>query len=72
MTQRLTGARTIPNDFCFVLEKELDDVPIKKNMVVEVVDKMCISQMRVAKVEEVIGGRLMLRYDKAHVSIPGQ
>ena len=31
-------------------------------MQVEVVDKMCVSAMRVAKVEEIIGGRLRLQY----------
>ena len=34
---------------------------------VEVVDKMCVSAMRVAKVEEVIGGRLRLQYTDSKV-----
>lgn len=31
-------------------------------MHVEVVDKMCVSAMRVATVDEIIGGRLRLNY----------
>lgn len=34
-------------------------------MHVEVVNRMCVSAMRVATVDEVIGGRLRLRYDDA-------
>ena len=33
----------------------------------EVVDRMCVSAMRVATIEEVIGGRLRLHYDDAKV-----
>jgi len=31
-------------------------------MQLEVVDKMCVSAMKVAKVQEVVGGRLRLHY----------
>lgn len=36
---------------------------------VEVVDKMCVSAMKVAKIEEVVGGRLRLNYVDSKVSI---
>ena len=39
----------------------------KKGIHVEVVDRMCVSAMRVATIEEVIGGRLRLHYDDAKV-----
>ena len=44
--------------------------PIKPGMKLEVVDKMCVSAMRVATVDEVIGGRLRLHYDDSKVFIP--
>lgn len=40
----------------------INDIPIKKAMQLEVVDKMCVSAMKVAKVQEVVGGRLRLHY----------
>lgn len=39
----------------------------KYHMQVEVVDKMCVSAMRVARVEEIIGGRLRLQYSDTKV-----
>lgn len=41
----------------------------KHHMQVEVVDKMCVSAMRVARVEEIIGGRLRLQYSDTKVCI---
>ena len=38
-----------------------------KGIHVEVVDRMCVSAMRVATIERVIGGRLRLHYDDAKV-----
>ena len=37
----------------------------------EVVDKMCVSAMRVANVEEIIGGRLRLQYADTKVRYRG-
>jgi len=68
LVKRLTGARTLPEDFYYEVQEELRDIPICKGMKLEVVDKMCVSSLRVATVEEVIGGRLMLRYDNSDVS----
>lgn len=68
LVKRLTGARTLPHDFYYMVQEELRDIPFRKGMKVEVVDKMCVSSLRVVTVEEVIGGRLMLRYDSAPVS----
>lgn len=36
-------------------------------MQLEVVDKMCVSAMKVAKVQEVVGGRLRLHYTDSKV-----
>lgn len=45
----------------------INDIPIKKGMQLEVVDKMCVSAMKVAKVQEVVGGRLRLHYTDSKV-----
>lgn len=42
--------------------ESLNDHPIKVSMKVEVVDRTCVSAMRVATVDEIIGGRLRLQY----------
>lgn len=47
----------------------MDKHPIKPGMKLEVVDKMCVSAMRVATVDEVIGGRLRLHYDDSKVCV---
>ena len=67
--KRLTDSRTLPEDFSLEVQDELRSIPIRKHMKLEVVDKMCVSSLRVATVEEVIGGRLMLKYDNSDVSI---
>ncbi|XP_071126181.1 MBT domain-containing protein 1-like isoform X1 [Mytilus edulis] len=62
LIKRLTGARTLPSNFYNKVVECINDIPIKKGMQLEVVDKMCVSAMKVAKVQEVVGGRLRLHY----------
>ena len=66
--KRLTGARTLPHNFQSRLKESLDPSPLCKEMNVEVVDKMCVSAMRVAKIDQIFGGRLKLQYTDSHVS----
>ncbi|KAL3878957.1 hypothetical protein ACJMK2_031281 [Sinanodonta woodiana] len=63
LVKRLTGARTLPSNFYSKVVEGINDHKIKKKMHVEVVDKMCVSAMRVASVDEIVGGRLRLHYD---------
>ena len=67
LVKRLTGARTLPPNFYGHIQGEVSDCGIHKGQQVEVVDKMCVSAMRVATVEEVVGGRLKLKYNSAEV-----
>ena len=62
LVKRLTGARTLPQNFYNKVQDTIHDHPMRKSVKVEVVDKMCVSAMRVATVEETIGGRLHLVY----------
>jgi len=70
LVKRLTGSRTLPQNFYARLQDCFQNTPVKKGMFVEVVDKMCVSAMRVARVEEVIGGRLKLHYVDSKVNGP--
>jgi len=63
----LTGARTLPQNFKSKINEELKKWPLQPSMVLEVVDRMCLSTMKVSTVEEVIGGRLKLRYINSEV-----
>ena len=67
LVKRLTGARTLPKDFYPKVQESLTKHPLKPGMLVEVVDRTCVSAMRVATVEEVIGGRLRLQYEDSKV-----
>ncbi|CAK8697239.1 unnamed protein product [Clavelina lepadiformis] len=62
LVQRLTGSKTLPNDFQQRVAQSLD-CPFLVNMRLEVMDKTQISRMRIGIVEEVVGGRLKLRYE---------
>jgi len=66
--KRLTGARTLPSNFYNNVQEGIHNHKFKKNTHVEVVNRMCVSAMRVATVEEVIGGRLRLKYSDSKVS----
>lgn len=63
----LTGARTLPQNFKSKINEELKKWPLQPSMVLEVVDRMCLSTMKVAVVDEVIGGRLKLRYINSEI-----
>ncbi|RUS85549.1 hypothetical protein EGW08_006692 [Elysia chlorotica] len=62
LIKRLTGTRTIPPNFYVKAHEWLGDHKIKPGMYLEVVNKMCVSAMRLAVVKEVIGCRLRLNY----------
>lgn len=62
LVKRLTGARTLPDDFNQVFQEHSNIHRLKVGMKIEVVDKLCVSAMRVANINEIIGGRLRLTY----------
>ncbi|GFN77679.1 mbt domain-containing protein 1 [Plakobranchus ocellatus] len=62
LIKRLTGTRTIPPHFCSKAHEWLGEHKIKTGMYLEVVNKMCVSAMRLAVVKDVIGCRLRLNY----------
>lgn len=62
LVKRLTGARTLPTNFYKVVWESVSSV-FKPGMKLEVVDKMRISQVRVATVVDITGRRLQLAYD---------
>lgn len=61
LVKRLTGARTLPSNFC---SKVADSLKCRFNcgLYLEVVDKNRISQVKVAMVHKIIGKRLHVRY----------
>ncbi|XP_068193631.1 MBT domain-containing protein 1-like isoform X2 [Antennarius striatus] len=63
LIKRLTGSKTLPPDFSNKVQDSMQ-VPFKKQMRVEVVDKTHLCRTRVALVEQVIGGRLRLVYEE--------
>ncbi|XP_052794901.1 MBT domain-containing protein 1-like isoform X2 [Mya arenaria] len=65
LVKRLTGSRTLPSNFYSKVQEGINNHRFVKGTHVEVVNRMCVSAMRVATVEEVIGGRLRLRYEDA-------
>ena len=65
--KRITGERTLPPQFYSKVQKSIANHPIKVGMQVEVMDKSCVSAMRLASVREVIGCRIRLVYDDPKV-----
>jgi len=65
LVKRLTGARTLPINFYKVVWESVSSV-FRKGMKLEVVDKMRISQVRVASVVDITGRRLQLSYDDSN------
>nr|XP_006815581.1 PREDICTED: MBT domain-containing protein 1-like [Saccoglossus kowalevskii] len=65
LVNSLTGAKTLPSDF---QDKVVESMKFKfkSGMKLEVVDKMRISRMRVAIIDDVVGGRLQLQYADSH------
>eukprot|EP00058_Branchiostoma_floridae_P012674 XP_002598162.1 hypothetical protein BRAFLDRAFT_123303 [Branchiostoma floridae] len=61
LVKRLTGAKTLPGDF-YTKVVESRECKFRSGMQLEVVDKCSISSMRVAVVDEVVGGRIRLLY----------
>ncbi|KAK1805563.1 hypothetical protein P4O66_019230 [Electrophorus voltai] len=64
LVKRLTGAKTLPSNFSAKVQESMQ-IPFKKLMRVEVVDKTHLCRTRVALVEQVIGGRLRLVYEES-------
>lgn len=71
LVKRLTGARTLPNNFYNLVLDSLSDHKFKRGMHVEVVNKMCVSSMRVATIDEIVGGRLKLQYEDSNMDSEG-
>lgn len=64
LIKKLTGSRTLPNNFEELISESLR-TKFKPGMKLEVVDKNRVSSVRVATVEMTIGGRLLVTYDGA-------
>ncbi|NWU92782.1 LMBL2 protein, partial [Upupa epops] len=62
LMKKLVGARTIPVDFHIKMAESMK-YPFRQGMRVEAVDKSHVSQMRMAVVDTVIGGRMRLLYE---------
>ncbi|XP_059152588.1 MBT domain-containing protein 1-like isoform X2 [Physella acuta] len=62
LIKRLTGTRTIPPHFYTKSQEWLQEHKLKVGMQLEVVNKMCVSAMRVAAIKDIIGCRLRLNY----------
>jgi hypothetical protein len=62
LINKLVGAKTLPDNFRQKIQLSLR-CPLKRNMMVEVIDKYRVSSMRVGKISEVIGGRLRINYE---------
>jgi len=62
LVNKLVGAKTLPESFRQKIQTSLR-CSFKKSMLVEVIDKFRVSQMRVGKISEVIGGRLRINYE---------
>lgn len=62
LVKRLTGSRTLPGNFYEKFHENVEKTKLKCGMKIEVVDKMCVSAMRVAIICETVGGRLRLTY----------
>ena len=52
----------------FQFNDKLDNHKLQPGMRIEVVNKMCISGMRVARIQQIIGGRLRLNYVDSQVN----
>lgn len=64
LIKKLTGSRTLPNNFSELITDSLK-TRFRKGMKLEVVDKNRVSSVRVATVELTVGGRLLVSYDGA-------
>lgn len=64
LIKRLTGSRTLPDNFKTLIDESLKS-KFRPGMKLEVVDKNRVSSVRVATVEATVGGRLLVSYDGA-------
>ena len=62
LVKRLTGSRTLPENFYEQLQENIKS-RFRVGMRLEVVDKRRISAVRVAVIDKIIGGRLHLKYE---------
>jgi hypothetical protein len=62
LVKRLTGSRTLPENFAEQVKESLKS-RFKIGMKLEVVDKNRISAVRVASIDEIVGGRLHVTYE---------
>jgi hypothetical protein len=62
LLKRLTGSRTLPENFLEQLRESIQS-KFTVGMRLEVIDKSRVSAVRVATVEAIIGGRLHLKYE---------
>lgn len=63
LVKRLTGSRTLPENFNDQLKESMKS-KLKVGMKLEVVDKKRISAVRVASITAVVGGRIHVEYEK--------
>lgn len=70
LVKRLTGARTLPFNFATKVREGLKS-RFKIGMKLEVVDKNRISCVRVASIQEIMGGRLHVAYEQAETGDEG-
>lgn len=69
LLEKLTDAKTLPSNFHAKIVNSVKRCPFRQGMKLEVIDKLCLSTMTVATVEEITGGRLKLRYTWSEVII---
>lgn len=70
LVKRLTGSKTLPYNFYEQIKESLKS-RFKISMKLEVVDKNRISAVRVASIDEIIGGRIHVQYEGADESDEG-
>ncbi|XP_044157224.1 lethal(3)malignant brain tumor-like protein 2 isoform X2 [Bufo gargarizans] len=68
LMKQLAGSRTIPAEFHVKMAENMK-CPFRQGMRLEAVDKLHISQMRIAVVDTVIGGRLRLLYEGGNSNV---
>ncbi|XP_040262803.1 lethal(3)malignant brain tumor-like protein 2 [Bufo bufo] len=68
LMKQLVGSRTIPAEFHVKMAENMK-CPFRQGMRLEAVDKLHISQMRIAVVDTVIGGRLRLLYEGGNSNV---
>lgn len=61
LKNRLTGARTLPTDFHLKVNNSMKS-RFREGLLLEVVDKNRISQVKVASICKIVGKRLLVRY----------